>query len=170
MNPIHCFRLRVALLVLGLLPLGGRAQVGETEAALTKAHGEPTERAMENVMVKGKLLPSFTKLTYQATDWQYVCVLVDEVCAKITYDKDGVWPDSEYERVLAENAQGATWTDDPKSGGKLREVRRKWIRSDGATAQWRKNLGLTIITPAFVAAEAAVKEQARNSIKVLPKE
>lgn len=153
-----------------LLPAGALARVGETEAALTARFGEPAARAQENVMVKGKLLPSFPKLTYQSGEWQgIVCVFVDDICAKTTYDKDGVWPEEEYERVLADNAQGATWAEDP-GGSKLREVRRQWIRSDGATGQWRKNLGLTVVTPAFVAAEAAVKEKARNNVKILPKE
>lgn len=162
-------RLLVVLLLSVLLPLGAWAQVGETEATLTKSYDEPIARAMENVMVKGKLLPSFPKLTYQVEDWEITCVFVDDVCEKTTYDKDGVCPEEEYARVLAENAQGATWSEDAK-GSKLPTVKRAWNRSDGATAQWRKNLGLTVITPAFVAAEAAVKDKARNYIKVLPKD
>jgi hypothetical protein len=124
---------------------------------------------MENVMVKGKLLPSFTKLTYQKPDWEITCVLVDEVCAKTVYRREGVWPDEDYARVLEQNAQGGTWEPDAK-GSKLPTVKLTWIRSDGATAVWRKNLGLTIVTPAFVAAEAAVKEKARNHVTVLPKD
>jgi len=162
-------RIRTLMAFSWWLPLVVWAQVGSSEAALTKAYGEPTAREMENVMVKGKLLPSFPKLTYQFNGTKIIAVLVSERCAKITYDKDGLWPEPEYARVLAENAQGADWSDDPK-GGKLREVSRKWIRSDGATAHWRKNLGLTVITPAFLEAEAAVKDRARNHLKVLPKD
>lgn len=150
------------------LGLSAAARVGETEAALAKALGEPKSREMENVMVKGKLLPSFPKLAYAHGDWAITCVLVDDLCAKTTYARDGVWPDEEYARVLAENAQGATWEADAK-GSKLPTVKRAWVRSDGATAVWRKNVGLTIVTPAFIAAEAAVKDKARNNIQVLPK-
>ncbi len=145
------------------------ARVGGTEAELTQEFGEPTARAMENVMVKGKLLPSFPKLTYRSGDWEITCILVDERCAKANYDKDGVWPDEEYADKLAANAQGATWSVDEK-GSRMPTVKRGWLRSDGATAVWRKNLGLTVVTPAFTAAEAAVKEQARNNVKILPKD
>lgn len=150
------------------LVLNAAARVGESEAALTTAFGEPKSRGMENVMVKGKLLPSFPKLAYAHGDWVITCVLVDDICAKATYAMDGVWPDEEYARVLADNAQGAAWEADAK-GSRLPAVKREWVRSDGATAVWRKNVGLTIVTPAFVAAEAAVKDKARNNLKVLPK-
>lgn len=160
----------VLLFISVLLAPGASARVGATEAELTAQFGEPTARAVENVMVKGKLLPSFPKLTYEHGEWRKIVgVFVDNTCAKSTYDKEGLWPEEDYARVLADNAQGATWAEDPGTS-KLRDVSRKWIRSDGATGYWRKNLGLTIVTPAFVAAEAAVKDKARNHIKVLPKE
>lgn len=161
--------LRAILFLSFFLPLMGAASVGEKETELTRKLGEPKSRAMENVMVRGKLLPSFPKLTYQQGEWEIIGVFVGDRCAKVTYDKDGVWPEEEYTRVLAENAQGGTWEDDPK-GSKLRTVSRSWIRSDGATAVWRKNLGLTVITPEFRAAEATVKDKARNNLKILPKE
>lgn len=162
-------RLRTVFVLSLFLGLSAAARVGVTEAALTKAFGEPKTRAMENVMVKGKLLPSFPRLAYAHGDWAITCVLVDDVCAKTTYAQDGVWPDEEYARVLAENSQGATWAVDAK-GSKMPTVRREWVRSDGATAVWRKNVGLTVVTPAFVAAEAAVKDKARNHLTVLPKD
>lgn len=152
-----------------LLPLSLNARVGENEATLTREFGEPTVRAMENVMVKGKLLPSFPKLTYRQGDWVITCVLVDELCTKTVYFREGVWPDEDYARLLEQNVQGGTWEPDAK-GSKLPTVKRSWVRSDGATAVWRKNVGLTIVTPAFAAAEAAVKDEARNHVTVLPKD
>lgn len=162
-------RFNSLLLAVMLLPSAAPARVGETETALTKEFGEPTTRAMQNVMVKGKLIPSFPKLTYLHEGWKITCILVDEKCERTTYGRDGVWPEEEYARVLGENAQGGAWSDDPK-GGKLRTVKRSWIRSDGATAEWRKNIGLTVITPAFVEAEKAVKDKARNNLRILPKD
>jgi hypothetical protein len=166
---IEPIRLGRWLLFTLFLPFSLTARVGETEAALAREFGEPTARAMENVMVKGKLLPSFVKLTYQQGDWHLTCILVDERCAKTIYLREGIWPDEDYARLLAENAQGGTWEPDAK-GSKLPTVKRSWIRGDGATAVWRKNVGLTIVTPAFVAAEAAVKDKARNQITILPKD
>lgn len=157
----------LALLVALCLVPCAYSRLGETEAELAKRFGPPTTQAQDTMLTAGKILRLWPKLTYRQDDWRIACDIVDGRCARATYAKPGEWTEDHFLAALNANAQGATWTD--LSDAKFKVVKREWKRSDGATALWRKGVGLTLTTPAYVRATETAAAKAKAQSRQVPK-
>ncbi|MBL9186668.1 MAG: hypothetical protein JNK23_04265 [Opitutaceae bacterium] len=164
--PSRCGLLLTAILAFCLAPRA-HCRLGETEAELGKRFGAPRTQAQDTLLAAGKIIRLWPKLTYSQDDWTIACDIVEGRCARATYQKPGEWTDDHFLAALNANAQGATWTE--VSDARFKTVKREWKRSDGATGLWRKGVGLTLTTPAYVRAKETAAAKAKAQSQQIPK-
>lgn len=134
------------------------ARVGETEPELVKRFGSPVVRSIDQIGAEGRMWTIGPQLTFKKDDWTIVCVLVDGRVGKESYGKRGQWTEDHLKTVLNANSQGAKWEETGRAGKKLA---REWRRSDGATARWVSNSGMTIIVPGYERAKKVIEAKGK---------
>ncbi len=142
------------------------ARLGETEKELVARFGDARMRTKHTIMGHGKISELGPSLHFKQDDWNIVSDLVDDRVVRENYRKAGDWSPEQIQTVLAANAQGATWTETTKGNGKLS---RKWMRSDGGTAEWIKAAGFKVISPAYDRAKEIAESKAKAGAKRTPK-
>lgn len=97
----------------------GAIELGQTRDAVVAQHGKATE---EN--------HSKNTATYRRGGWKVDLQYRDEVACRITFSRVGELSDPELQSILAQNAGGMEWQEEPGTSAK-----RSWQRTDFPTAE-----------------------------------
>lgn len=139
-------------------------RLGETEKELVARFGQPISRSKHAISAQGKTWELGPKLTFKQEEWQITSELVDGRVVRANYQKRGEWTPEQIQTVLAANAQGATWIETSKGGGKYS---RTWKRTDGAVAD--SYIGISLTTPAYTRAKEQAEAKAKVEVSRTPK-
>lgn len=94
-------------------------ELGQTKDSIVAQHGRATE---EN--------HSRNTATYRRDGWKVDLQYRDDVACKITFSRVGQLSDADIQSILAQNAGGMEWHEEPGTA-----TRRSWQRTDFATAE-----------------------------------
>lgn len=134
-----------------------RAQIGEAEFELVERFGPVQERKPERALEEGRVFVIGERIVLKCDRWRITAVLVDGLCAKITYVRNGAWTDQHFADLLSTNANNCEWRE---VSGSAPNWRRAWQRSDGLIAQWKYAGGLVIEGESFLDARERLRAMA----------
>lgn len=155
----------LAALLLFAIPPFAQARVGETEPQLVQRYGQVHWRSRETVIEQQRTYVVGESLQFLADDWSIYALMVNGRCERITYNKAGEWTEAQFTHLFEINGPLQAWKEEVNRNPKLF---RTWTRKDGITASWQFASGLTITTPAYEQAKAAIKAAAKAEASKLP--
>jgi hypothetical protein len=140
------------------------AGIEETEAQLVQRFGDVQERKPERTLEAGRVYVVGERIVFKRANWRVTAVLLDGICAKITYVRSGPWSESQYAELLSTNAGDGNWRE---IVGGAPKWQRAWQRSDGIVARWKYAGGFVVEAQSFVDARERVRVIARQETAVL---
>jgi len=141
--------IRGTLLFLALLA-AAYARLGESREELVARLGRVRLESQHFITAQRQLSPLGPALFFEKDQWGIQCDMVDGRCARITYQKKGIWTPEQITMLLQNNAQNQKWSETRDSAKTIR----KWVRSDSGTARWLFTGSMEFVSPAYLAAKA----------------
>jgi len=153
MNRSVMLRRLSPLLLLGLLLMPARANLGDTVAQLVARYGKPTGYAEASAKTP------FGSILFRAGPYELVVFILNdkEVGARVSKIDKSAFDDSEIQTIMAAETSDTKWVSAPNSDPSMVE----WSRHDQATCLYDKDKHLLLLTSdAMAQAVRAAHEKA----------